>query len=97
MVRQHPIVHTDHPHATELEALGGLDRGKRDPASGWPSPGSASAARERKRARDVLHAHHKLDLLGYLTAEEEAQAVLDAGSLEAARRRLGPIGRSQRL
>lgn len=33
---------------------------------------------------------HELDLLGYLTPEEEAQAVLDAGSLESARRRLAP-------
>lgn len=33
---------------------------------------------------------HRLDLLGYLTSEEEAQAVLDLGSIESARRRLCP-------
>lgn len=44
----------------------------------------------------LCHKHHRayddheLDLLGYLTPEEEAQAVLDAGSLESARRRLCP-------
>lgn len=35
-------------------------------------------------------AHPRLDLLGHLTAEEEAQAVLDAGGLELARRKLAP-------
>jgi hypothetical protein len=41
-------------------------------------------------------AHHRaydareLDLLGHLTPEEEARAVLDAGGLELARRRLAP-------
>ena len=34
---------------------------------------------------------HELDLLGCLTPEEEAQAVLDADGLEAARRRLAPL------
>lgn len=42
--------------------------------------------RKHHRAYDA----HELDLLGYLTPEEEAQAVLDAGSLESARRRLCP-------
>jgi hypothetical protein len=42
--------------------------------------------RKHHRAYDA----HELDLLGYLTAEEEAQAVLDAGSIESARRRLCP-------
>lgn len=33
---------------------------------------------------------HELDLLGFLTPQEEAQAVLDLGSIESARRRLCP-------
>lgn len=33
---------------------------------------------------------HRLDLLALLTKEEQAQAVLDAGSIESARRRLCP-------
>lgn len=37
-----------------------------------------------------LYDAHELDLLGHLTAEEEAQAVLDADGLELARRRLCP-------
>lgn len=42
-----------------------------------------------------LYDAHELDLLGYLTAEEEAQAVLDAGSLETARRRICPTAYGQ--
>lgn len=42
------------------------------------------------RRHHRLFDSHDLDLLGYLTPEEEAQAVLDAGSLESARRRLAP-------
>jgi len=33
---------------------------------------------------------HELDLLPYLTRQEQARAVLDAGGLELARRRLAP-------
>lgn len=33
---------------------------------------------------------HELDLIGHLTAEEEARAVLDAGGLELARQRIAP-------
>lgn len=31
---------------------------------------------------------HRLDLMGYLTATEQARAVLDAGGIELARRRI---------
>ena len=41
------------------------------------------------RLHHTVHQLRKLDLLDYLTAEE-AQAVLDAGSLASARRRLRP-------
>ena len=41
------------------------------------------------RLHNTVHQLRKLDLLDYLTAEE-AQAVLDAGSLASARRRLRP-------
>lgn len=34
---------------------------------------------------------HELDLLPYLTVEEQAQAVLDAGGIELARRRTAPL------
>ena len=38
----------------------------------------------------VLYDAHQIDLLPYLTKEEQAQAVLDAGSIDSARRRLCP-------
>lgn len=53
----------------------------------WVNPDSVVA---------LCHDHHRLfdahalDLLGYLTPHEEAQAVLDAGGLEKARIRLCP-------
>lgn len=37
-----------------------------------------------------LYDRHELSLAGHLTPEEEAQAVLDAGSLELARKRIAP-------
>jgi len=33
---------------------------------------------------------HSLDILGYLAIEEQVQAVIDAGGIEQARRRLAP-------
>jgi hypothetical protein len=37
-----------------------------------------------------LYDAHRLDLLEHLTTSEQAQAVADTGSIETARRRLGP-------
>jgi hypothetical protein len=34
--------------------------------------------------------HHQLDILSFLTLQEQAQAVLEAGGIELARRRLAP-------
>lgn len=38
-----------------------------------------------------MYDRHELDLLPYLTVEEQAQAVLDAGGIELARRRTAPL------
>jgi hypothetical protein len=69
-----------------IELATGPEEDRRD-ASFWVSPNRIVPL---CRLHHMVHQLHKLDLLDCLTAEEEAQAVLDAGSLEAARRRLRP-------
>lgn len=60
------------------------------------SPGSRTLLVLPDRIVPLCPVHHReydshsLDLLGFLRAPEQAQAVLDAGGIESARRRLAP-------